>query len=149
ARRSSPDISFAFLLFTFYFCLLPYTSSAYDRADNAPRTRCRRRRAGVATPRLRAGIVPHYGRLLELRAVVFDHLDSDGRGDALWSWPDDGRPGGDGLGVAAGDAVHAACGYEHGRVGFGAADIGRDVPLVIAARRQRLGLVHGVVQHCR
>ena len=105
-----------------------------------------RRRAPASQARLRASALPRDGRVLELRHLLHDHLDSRGLLDVVLHRVPVGRPGRDHLGLAA-RRLHVH--HRRARDGRDRLDVPhrrRPLLLGVKARQPRVGLVHRLVQ---
>ena len=118
---------------------------ATDDPGGADQAGCSR----SAQTRLRPAVVPRDGRVLQLRDLIFHHLDPDRRHSALRLWPQVRWPGHQHCRLAGGQPVHALCRCLHGGVGIGVSNGWWPVFLGISTWWPRLGLDHGLAQHDR
>ncbi len=113
--------------------------------DDGPGPRARRRRH-PRPPRLRAGAEPADGGVLELRALVLDHLHPGRRGDVVPPRLLRRRRRGDRAGVAARVPLRAGRGADDGAGRLGLPDGRRPLPLGRDPRRPRVGLGRRLAQ---
>ncbi len=96
---------------------------------------------GPARPRLRAGAVPHDGRVQQLRDQLLDHLDPHRRGHPVQPRPDAGGTGRGRHRLAARDRLHADGRGRDGRDRVRLSDGRGPVLLGQPTPQQGLGLV--------